>query len=114
MKLEFEDAQALAVKHPDTFVVHPIEALLALVEPGDYVKVCCSDPGERFWVMVDHVDKTNELLRGRVANQLVFMDLKYNEEVQFEFRHIYDYQPGGAPVTCTEEDNVVPVHEDCN
>ena len=110
--MKFEDAQTMAAKHPDTFTVHNIEDLRTFVEPGDYVKVCHTDPGERFWVRVDKID--GEVIHGRVANELVFTDLAFNETIKFGYRHIYDYQPKDAAFVYDEEENLQGVHAECN
>ena len=87
----FIDAQKMHEEHPDTFTVFHMEDLQAMVEPGCYVKVCHEDPAERFWVLVDEVN--GDKVTGRVANELLLVPLMFNEVIEFELRHIYDYAP---------------------
>ena len=112
----FIDAQKRHEQYPESFEVHHIEDLIAFVEPGDYVKICHQDPGERFWVLVDVVQGTK--LQGRVANELVYAPFDFQDPVTFEHRHIYDYLPkdaAEAQFTDNEDDNNLNYYCDtCN
>lgn len=78
------DAQEMSHSNPDTFEA-PNEDELSAIRPGDHTKVCKG--GERFWVFVTSV--TPKRVIGRVANQLIFNDLKVGETIALERRHVY-------------------------
>ncbi|EAO3414764.1 hypothetical protein E3L83_19515 [Salmonella enterica] len=88
MRVEFTDAQEMAIRHPATFEA-PDKIELDCIMPGSHVKICAGD--ERFWVLVTAV--TREAITGTIDNDLVrtaIHGLRYNDTVSFERRHVYD------------------------
>lgn len=87
-KIEFEDAQRLARKYPDSFYA-PTQDELNEIKPGDFIKVCASK--ERFWIEVSSVE--NERIEGKVANDLLMDELRFDDTICVELRHVYDILP---------------------
>lgn len=87
-KIEFEDAQHLAKKYRDTFFA-PTQEELNDIKPGDFIKVCASK--ERFWIEVISVE--NERIEGKAANDLLMDELRFNDTICVELRHVYDILP---------------------
>ena len=83
--INFEDAQQLAKKYPDTFYA-PDESRLSQIKPGDFIKVCALN--ERFWVEVTAIE--NERIEGKVANDLLMDGLRFDDAICVEQRHVYD------------------------
>ena len=91
LSLQFVDAFALSVKHPETFEVPSFEDLNS-IEPGDCVKVCLDQPGhggERFWCSVKEVDVASRTIIGEVDNNLVNYNYPVCTKVEIKFNHIY-------------------------
>jgi len=81
------DAQQMHREYPDSFEV-PSAHTLALIKPGDYVKVCRED--ERFWCKV--LGGSGRYLIEEVENELVMpanAHINVGQRVRFEHRHIY-------------------------
>ena len=107
----FDDAVEMNKKYPDTFTLPDLTS----VKIGSYVKVCLND--ERFWVLVTGMDE--QVITGRVANDLIIAPLKYHDKIWFEFRHIYAVDNGELgsvdPVDGAEPaENLHGVHATCN
>lgn len=84
----FNDAQRMHKMYPDTFEAPSLEELTA-VRVGSLVKICADDV-ERFWVLVS--DVKGDRLQGSVDNDLLHSEvhqLKSDDVVSFELRHIY-------------------------
>ena len=81
----YVNAQEMAKKHPDTFEA-PTKEDLDAVKVGDSVKVCANQK-ERFWVTVTEVN--NDDVIGTVDNDLVSVELAYDETIKFKKENIY-------------------------
>ena len=90
------NARQLALDNPNTFD-RPSANELRKLKRGDRVKICITSqgvPGERFWVLVHCVEpRRGGRVRGDVANDLVFVDLKLGERVEFAQDNIFDIAP---------------------
>lgn len=86
--VEFNDAQQMAVDHPETFFV-PAQAVLDAIAVGDTVKVC--DGQERFWTRVTAVDAETGVITAEVNNKLIG-DQPYNlgDLVTYSKQHVYE------------------------
>jgi len=76
--ITFIDAQAMAIRHPETFEA-PSKEELDQIKSGDSVKVCVDR--ERFWTQVISVDK--EIIEARIDNDLIMDKLRYNDIIWF-------------------------------
>lgn len=120
--LQYENAQEMAVLHPETFKA-PSKEQLDKIKVGDCVKVCVKVPkdildeldkirqdiskklrqnrlrqdiltrsiilpeSERFWVEITKIE--DDYIEGKVSNDLVCLDLKYQELINFKKENIY-------------------------
>lgn len=83
----WEDAEQLALQHPETFT-RPGPKRLEALRAEDMAKVCTCN--ERFWCIV--LERNGKDFRGKVDNDLQHTDehgLRVNDIVHFEERHIY-------------------------
>lgn len=93
-KLIFEDAQGMRIQYPDTFEAPSKEDLDGL-KVGDYVKVCIRVPNreegmpesERFWVEITKIK--DDVITGKVSNDLLCLPLVYQEKISFNKNNIY-------------------------
>jgi hypothetical protein len=96
-ELIFEDAQEMAIKHPLTFEA-PLKEDLDSLKTGDFVKVCIRIPNrvgkmpesERFWVEITEIK--GDVITGKVSNDLMYLDLAYQETISFVKNNIYSTQ----------------------
>jgi len=87
LALVLVNAAQMANDHPDTFH-RPNEGEIKALAPGQPVKVC--NGLERFWVQVQTVNFP--LFVGRVANQLLFSELKLGDTIAFHADNVFDLQ----------------------
>ncbi len=91
MKIQCEDAQGMAVQHPDTFEVADIDHLREVVKPGVYAKIAITSgdfQGERIWTDIVSVDGVK--VKATLANEPMGLDMEHGDPVEFELRHIYN------------------------
>lgn len=99
----FIDATVRALRSPDTFEV-PSVADLQKVKPGWYVKIGIELDdipederlsGERFWIEVLDVNINEDIITGRVDNDLIVggHGVAYNDLITFGFSNILDILP---------------------
>ncbi len=90
-KVALTNARLMALEHPETFHL-PSDAAIKKVNPGDFVKVAIKngDGAERFWTQVSGFEGRKWF--GRIANDLVFQDLKRGDAIQFLKKNIYDVE----------------------
>lgn len=93
------DAQRMHREHPDTFYA-PSREELALIKPGDFVKVCWRH--ERFWVEVE--GGLDKYLIGTVANEWLVSGFAFGALYRFERRRVYSIMHPPAPVPWSERD----------
>lgn len=92
--LAFNDAQEMAIKYPKTFEA-PTKEDLDNLKVGDFVKVSVVVPNrtdgmpesERFWTEITSIE--NDVIKAKVSNDLLCVDLLYQEEISFNKKHIY-------------------------
>lgn len=96
--LQYENAQEMAKLYPDTFEA-PSKEDLDKLQIEDFVKVCIKIPqkaqesniifpeSERFWVEITKIE--DDYIEGKVSNDLVCLDLKYQELINFKKENIY-------------------------
>lgn len=87
------DALWLSRTYPGTFKV-PSARTIALLEPGDFVKMFFEDQmmpdfPERLWVQVDKYD-LNYGGVGRIANLPYCINALYGDTIEFQPKHILD------------------------
>ena len=58
-----------------------------LVKAGTAVKICVSEPGERFWCYITKVE--GEIITGRVANELVMVPWPMGMMLKFHRDRVY-------------------------
>lgn len=83
--MKFENAQQLTKEHPDTFRA-PAQEELNSLKVGDIVKVC--NGKERWWNVITRI--SGEKIIAKVDNTLVTTDLRYDDEITFLKKNIYD------------------------
>ena len=84
-KLNFTDAQEMAIIHPNTFSA-PSKQELDSIKVGDCVKVSHID--ERFWNVVKKIK--GDTITAEVNNDLICKHpFKCGDEIVFEKRHVY-------------------------
>lgn len=82
---DWVDAKEMNYKYPNTFD-YPTQVELDNINIGDFVKI--SNGFERFWVQIK--EKNKIYLIGRVDNELITDEYKFNDIVMFESKNIYD------------------------
>lgn len=84
----------MRIKYPDTFEA-PIKEDLDNLKIGDFVKVCIRIPNrvgempksERFWVEITEIKE--DVITGKVSNDLIYLDLSHQETISFVKNNIY-------------------------
>lgn len=95
--LQYENAQEIAKLYPNTFEA-PSKHDLVKLKVKDFVKICIKIPkkaeasninfeSERFWVEITKIE--DDYIEGKVSNDLVCLDLKYQELINFKKENIY-------------------------
>lgn len=87
--ITFVDAQAMRLTHPGTFEAPSMEDLNE-IKKSDFVKVCVND--ERFWVAVINIK--DDIVTGRVDNDLLQKGIKYNDTIEFPKCCIFSIEEG--------------------
>ena len=91
MNIQCEDAQGMAVQHPDTFEVADIDHLREIIKPGVYAKIAITSGqfgGERIWTDIVSVDGVK--VKATLANDPMGLDMEHGDPVEYELRHIYN------------------------
>ena len=91
MKIQCEDAQGMAVQHPDTFEVADIDHLREIIKPGVYAKIAITSGqygAERIWTDIVSVDGVK--VKATLANDPMSDDMEHGDPVEYELRHIYN------------------------
>ena len=87
MNYILENALEMHNKHPETFDIPTLSEIQEL-KIGDYVKLIFKQDGhsERMWVEVTAIN--NQKYLGRLDNIPISVDMRHNDAVVFESKHI--------------------------
>jgi len=70
----------------------PNDTEISKIKRGDFVKIGAIPEdgigGERFWVKVDYI--VGSILLGKVANNLITIDINYNDDIEFSKNNIME------------------------
>lgn len=93
-ELKFNDAQKMSILYPKTFEAPSMEDLNNL-KIGDHVKVSVvilhrrggMPESERFWTTITKIE--GDLITAKVSNDLLYVNLKFGQEITFNKTSIY-------------------------
>ena len=93
LRLELVDAQAQALKHPNTFEAPSLNEI-AQLHAEDFVKVCIHEPGEtgeRFWCKIKSINHRTQTITGTIDNILVIYNYKLGTPVEIKFSEVFSF-----------------------
>ena len=93
LRLQLVDAQAQALKHPDTFEAPSLKEISQL-GADDFVKVCIheeGETGERFWCKIKSINHTTKTITGEIDNILVIYNYPLGTVLSIKFSEVFSF-----------------------